>query len=112
MNRFSDRRGGRSLPGFLFPFLAFLLIFFLAFRGISSISDTADREEMKGLEQTVYREIVHCYASEGYYPSSIDYLKEHYGLSWNEDRYWIDYQPIGPNLMPDVTVVVKRGGVK
>lgn len=111
MNRFSDRRGRRSLPGFLLPLLLFLVIFLFAFRGISSISDTTEEKEMEGLEQAVYRDIVHCYAAEGYYPSSIEYLKEHYGLTWNEERYWIDYQPIGSNLMPDVTVV-KHGGAK
>ncbi len=111
MNRFSDGKKRRSLPGFLLPFLLFLVIFFFAFRGISSISDTAAAKEMEGLEQTVYRDIVHCYASEGCYPPGIDYLKEHYGLVWNEERYWIDYQPIGSNLMPDVTVV-KHGGAR
>ena len=110
MNRFSDRRT-HSIPGFLLPVLVFLIVFFFAFRGISSISDTTAEKEMEGLEQTVYRDIVHCYASEGYYPVDIDYLKEHYGLTWNEERYWIDYQPIGSNLMPDVTVV-KHGGAK
>ena len=109
MDRFSDRKKRRSLPGFLVPLLVFLVIFLFVFRGIVSISDTTAEKEM--LEQTVYRDIVHCYASEGYYPSGIDYLKEHYGLTWNEERYWIDYQPIGSNLMPDVTVV-KRGGAR
>ncbi|MCI8466163.1 MAG: hypothetical protein HFI63_09995 [Lachnospiraceae bacterium] len=112
MNRFGEKRGRRSLPGVLLPLVLFLAVLYLAFLGISSISDTTAQKEMEGLEQTVYREIVHCYASEGYYPSSIEYLKEHYGLSWNEDRYWIDYQPIGSNLMPDVTVVMKQGGTK
>ena len=111
MDRFSDRKKRRSLPGFLVPLLVFLVIFLFVFRGIVSISDTTAEKEMEGLEQPVYRDIVHCYASEGYSPSGIDYLKEHYGLTWNEERYWIDYQPIGSNLMPDVTVV-KRGGVR
>lgn len=110
MDRFSDRKK-RSFSGFLLPFLLFLVIFALAFWGISSISDTTAEKEMEGLKQTVYRDIVHCYAAEGYYPSDIEYLKEHYGLTWNEERYWIDYQPVGSNLMPDVTVV-KRGGAE
>ena len=65
MDRFSDRKKRRSLPGFLVPLLVFLVIFLFVFRGIVSISDTTAEKEMEGLEQTVYRDIVHCYASEG-----------------------------------------------
>ena len=108
MNRFDSKKQVR-LPCLLFSIILFSLLIFLALGGISSISGAARRQEKESLSQALYRDIVHSYASDGFYPPSLDYLKERYGLSWNEDRYFIDYQPIGPNLMPDVTIIEREG---
>jgi hypothetical protein len=42
---------------------------------------------------------------EGTYPPSLEYLKEHYGLIYDEESYYIDYTAIGSNIMPDVTIL-------
>jgi hypothetical protein len=48
---------------------------------------------------------------EGAYPESLDYIKEHYGISWDESKYLVDYEVTGANLMPDVTIFsLKSGG--
>ena len=39
----------------------------------------------------------------------LDYLKEHYGLTYDETRYIVNYEVMGSNLMPDVTVLEKQG---
>ena len=111
MNSFEIRKKRRTFSGFLLPLLAFILILCFILYGISSISANSAQREQEELEQAIYRDVVHCYASEGFYPPSLSYLKEHYGLTWREDRYFIDYQPIGPNLMPDVTVI-RLGGAE
>ena len=49
------------------------------------------------------------YAMEGAYPESLEYLKEHYGLNYDETRYIINYEVMGSNLMPDVMVLEKQG---
>ena len=89
----------------------FIVIALIFIQGIDSISTGTKRRQRESLENALMRSVTHCYALEGAYPVTLDYLKEHYGLTWNEERYWIDYQPIGSNLMPDVTVV-KHGGAK
>ena len=43
---------------------------------------------------------------EGFYPPSLEYLEEHYGLTYDKERYRIDYQPVGSNLMPDMAVLI------
>ena len=47
-----------------------------------------------------------------YYPPSLEYIKEHYGLFYNEELFYIDYQPIGSNIMPDVTILDRTQGDK
>ncbi|QNM06235.1 hypothetical protein [Qiania dongpingensis] len=109
MNRFDDKRSRTGLPGFLISVLIFCAVLFLAARGITSVSDTARAKERESLEQAVRRNIIHCYATEGFYPPDLLYLKEHYGLTYDESAFWIDYQPIGSNLMPDVTILETGG---
>ena len=65
-------------------------------------------QEKQSLEEAIQRDIVTCYALEGVYPESLEYLKEHYGLTYNEDRYIVNYEALGSNLMPDVTVMEKQ----
>lgn len=91
----------RALPVLLLLILIPLALF-AASRGLG---DRADRENLALAEQSIRRAAVECYALEGWYPPDLSYLKEHYGVSVDENRYWVDYQYVGGNLMPDITVV-------
>ena len=46
-----------------------------------------------------------CYAIEGRYPPSIEYLEEHYGVMINRKKYNVFYDGFASNVMPDITVV-------
>ena len=59
------------------------------------------------LEEAVRRSAVACFAAEGRYPPSLDYLKEHYGLQIDERRYVVFYEVYAENLMPDIVVLEK-----
>ncbi len=82
---------------------------FLFVKAVDSISIANNTEQAEILEQALTRSITACYALEGAYPPDIDYLAEHYGLTYNREKYFIDYQYIGSNLRPDVTIIVKDG---
>ena len=62
------------------------------------------------LENALDRSITQCYALEGSYPPSLSYLVENYGLTYNSEQYFIDYQYIGSNLRPD-TMIIERDGL-
>ena len=72
--------------------------------GVSAVRRSSDNSQVDSLRQAILRSAVHCYAMKGRYPESLDYIKEHYGIDWDPDRYVIDYEIMGSNLMPDVTV--------
>ena len=84
-------------------FLICFILFFLL--GLQSVKQSTTGEQLASLERTIRKDIVHCYATEGTYPPNLDYLKEHYGLSYNEELFFVDYISIGSNIMPDVTVI-------
>ena len=86
-------------------FIAVLAFFYFAVGNISS--STIDKQE-ESLKNALQKDLVHCYAVEGYYPPSLEYICEHYGLSYNTDIFYVDYQPIASNIMPSITVIRKE----
>lgn len=108
MNRFSQPKPhiGRRLAALL-PVLFFVILLILFLRGISSVSSSNLARQQESLETAISRSISQCYAVEGFYPPSLEYLKEHYGLTFDEDLFFVDYQVYGANLLPDVTVLRK-----
>lgn len=93
-----------------------ILIFFLIFCGfgyaLNAMDHSLNKEEMQTLQNAVTRSVTTCYTLEGSYPQSLDYLKEHYGLHYDEEKYFVDYQPLGANIMPDITIIKKEAGNK
>ena len=74
----------------------------------SRLSDDNTKRSKSTLERALTRSITQCYALEGTYPPDINYLTDHYGLTYNSDYYYIDYQYIGSNLRPDVTIIERK----
>ena len=45
-----------------------------------------------------------CYAVEGAYPEDIEYLREYYGLAYDQSRYMVTYENFADNLLPTIFV--------
>ena len=75
---------------------------------VSIMSETNTEQQKESLENAIDRCVVQCYALEGTYPPSLAYMKEHYGLTYDETLFYVDYQSIGSNLPPDVTVILRN----
>ncbi len=45
-----------------------------------------------------------CYAVEGAYPKDIEYLREYYGLAYDQSRYMVTYENFADNLLPTIYV--------
>ena len=85
--------------------LAVLLCFVTA---VSRLEQGADAQGRQQLEEALRRTAVACYASEGFYPPSVDYMVQHYGLQYDEDAYRVHYEIFASNLMPEITVVERQ----
>lgn len=101
-----ERRSIRRNVGWLLLFFCLTaLIVFEIFRA----DQNGQAEQLAAAEQAVRTAAATCYALEGSYPSALSYLKEHYGLIVDEERYVISYNPLGGNVMPYIEVVPKGG---
>ncbi len=89
----------------MLPLLVGVFILFLFLRGVQSVSDTTAAKQQESLETALNRSIAQCYAVEGMYPPSLRYIREHYGLTYDEGKFVIDYRCEGSNLMPEVMVL-------
>lgn len=108
MNRFGYRKQARQTPKFLLSVCVFLLLLVLFVQGISSLSTSTRRRQKESLEDAIMRDITYCYTLEGSYPESLEYLKEHYGLTYDEDLFFVDYRVLGANILPDVTILERN----
>ncbi len=86
----------------------FALLIALALIVITALGGQNDAREMSQLKQSLRRASVACFAVEGCYPPSVDYMEAHYGLVVNHDKYAVFYNVFGSNVMPVITVA-RRG---
>lgn len=90
------------------PF-ALTALFLVSFASaVSVFSESAVSEQKKNLETALRKGIMECYALEGCYPESLNYLLCSYPVYYDTDTFFIDYQIIGQNIYPAVSVIVKR----
>ncbi len=109
MNRFEQTRAPfKHSAAYLYPLIAFVTLFVLFLGGIRSVSDTSLAKQQQSLETALTRSISQCYAVEGVYPPSLEYLVTHYGLTYDADVFMVDYEYYGGNLLPEVTVLRKQ----
>lgn len=98
------RKKERSAAGYLVSVIllgGFLYLLLLGTQGIASRTET---EQLNVLDQAIRHATIQCYAIEGRYPPSVEYLEEHYGLSIDREKYHVFYDGWASNIMPDITV--------
>ena len=85
--------------------LVVILLFFLG--ALSELDSGRQEQALLQMEESLRRAAAACYAAEGIYPPSLEYLEEHYGVVIDGSRYVVHYEIHGSNLMPDITVLEK-----
>ncbi len=102
---FSKKKtGAADIIRVLIPVLFFALITISVVMGLKDVSATSGSESIRLMEQNLRRATVQCYAIEGRYPPSLEYLSANYGVILNPDKYIYHYRAMGMNLMPDIAV--------
>lgn len=90
----------------IFLFIIFFTLFLCA---MNQFNDSTISRQKLSLQNAIERDVIHCYALEGFYPPSLSYIREHYGLLYNDNLFLVDYQPIASNIYPDFTIIQKGG---
>lgn len=92
----------------VFIFLSLLLfsaILLLFLYGVSTITTSNVMNDREILNDAIKRDVIHCYAIEGMYPPSLYYMEQHYGLTYDKEKYIVNYENIGSNIMPTIIII-------
>lgn len=93
---------------FLFPGIIFLLVIGALLAGGFYFDYVSNMQNIDLLRQSARKAVVQCYTIEGEYPSNIEYLEKNYGLEYNHEKYFIDYDVFASNVMPNIDVFEKE----
>ncbi|SEU12853.1 hypothetical protein [Enterocloster lavalensis] len=102
-----DRRSRRrksQTKGYLLSAAALLLLVGVFAVGALSFAGKAGQKGEESLHRAVTRASVQCYAIEGRYPPSVEYLEENYGVRIDRDRYNVFYNGFASNVMPEIVI--------
>jgi len=105
MSRFVTTKHTWPLRGPIISICFFALLFGIFFFSLEHFSEETENRQLESLENAIHQSVVYCYTLEGCYPESLEYIKENYGLTYNEDLFFVDYRLQGANIMPDVTII-------
>ena len=86
---------------------AALLIVLLGAALINRMDSRQGETETELVRDAVKNAALTCYAVEGVFPQDLSYLREHYGLLYDEDRYIVTFDAFAENLLPSVRVLEK-----
>jgi len=79
----------------------FISVFFVT---INKMKTQLEVQESDRLANALKSAAINCYAMEGAYPDSAEYLIEHYGIIIDENKYHVFYEVFASNIMPDIRV--------
>lgn len=105
MNRFQKKRHLPRTKRWILSAGLTVCILGTFYEAADWIETDARRKEAEQLQQALDQSSALCYALEGSYPVNLEYLKEHYGISWDSRRYLVDFEWVGRNLAPDIEVI-------
>ena len=106
MNGRRFRRGlGRFLRGSLPGLALFAAIAAILINGLTNVTRSNAEEEKRLAEESIRRAVVTCYAVEGFYPPTLQYIKDNYHVRIDESKLYVDYRVFASNYMPDITVL-------
>lgn len=104
-NRFQKQRKIKSKMNFWLPIVICLIMAGLLWGSSSRIFSETKKRQQESTKNAIIKGAVQCYAVEGRYPESLSYLEQHYGVSYDKDKFVVSYEIIGSNRMPQVSVI-------
>ena len=86
--------------------IVLLMVLLLAgvFMLVSRLSSTQSSAQTQFVQDAVRNAALTCYAVEGAYPEDVEYLRQNYGLAYDQDRYMVSYDAAMGNMVPVIYV--------
>lgn len=102
---------GNSINRYIQPLLSvflFAAIVAVISFGMTNMQQRSSAQQTRLLKDALRRASVSCYAVEGRYPPTLEYIKDNYGVVVNDDKFIVRYVAFAENIMPTIRVL-ERG---
>lgn len=99
------RNKGRFNFMLLLALSLMLFWIFLFFAMAGNLGASTRKDQALFLRNALEHAITSCYALEGMYPPDLQYMKDHYGLTYNESLFHVSYQPVAANIRPEYFIL-------
>ena len=97
------------LRGVVITLLVFFFMQAVLAYGLAQVGKSSQTEQADALKKAVMQAVFTCYAIEGRYPPSTAYLKDHYGLIYDESKFIVTINTFAENLLPDIAILPEGG---
>ena len=89
----------------ILPILFTVAIILMVGSGLRQTEESSRAEGLRILEDSIRRAVVICYAIEGRYPESIEYIEENFGIHIDRTRFVVHYRVFASNILPEIMVI-------
>lgn len=106
---FEKRKKGNA--GAITQIISLLIVFAIITAiivSLPSFKKSSGKIREESIENIIKKYVIQCYASEGSYPPSLDYLAQNYGLIIDDKHYVYYYDAFAANFMPEIEVYSRR----
>lgn len=95
---------GIPAPGIILTIVIFVIVAGILYGQIKNLSKEIEQSDADMLKAALENAVVTCYAIEGTYPESLEYIEEKYGVIIDREKYFVDYDNSLINMKPQISV--------
>ena len=88
----------------IFPVLFTVMVIFIVSLSINQAEEASREEGVRLLEEALNRAAAHSFAVNGYFPESLEYIVENFGVFIDTERFVVHYSLFAENIFPDIRV--------
>ena len=103
---YSDKKKKKLLPAVLLAAALATAVLLYIVSSHVSVRDISE-ESAAAVRDAIRRGALQCYAVEGIYPPTLEYLEDNYGLQVNTRNFYIRYDIFASNIAPEIAVTPK-----
>ena len=105
----------RRIFRFIVPILFAAVLCLIFYLGIARTQTDSLEKEQVTLTQALVGGAIRTYALTGRYPVSLDELLSDYHITYDSEKFVVEYVPNGSNLLPSISVLpvnARKGGAR
>ena len=105
----------RRIFRFIVPILFAAVLCLIFYLGIARTQTDSLEKEQVTLTQALEVGAIRTYALTGRYPQSLDELLSDYHITYDSEKFVVEYVPNGSNLLPSISVLpvnARKGGAR